>query len=316
MLTKQDVLAAIRAELAGSRSRSAGAAFEARIARVRELQRQFRQEPLGGRLVGLKKLLHWFSASAFDRQSKVIEALVDTVDQLGAEREGLVARLAAALQGGDRPSPPAPPAPAAGSTAGSSGSPSAELAARVHAAIGAEAEMLLPERVALFSLVYGTKPRTVLEIGTFRGGSALIMVQAMDASGFGELVCVDPQPRIPPAVWSAIAHRATLFEGASPGIIGQAAEAAPGGFDLALIDGDHSYEGALADAEAVLPRLAPGGRIAFHDAHFDQVERAIDDFVMRHPELRDAGLISVEANPVPGEGVWGGLRLLVLPPQR
>lgn len=310
MVTKQDVLAAIRAELAGSRTRSAGAAFQARLDRVRQLQVQFRQAPLGGRLVGIKKLFHWFTASAFDRQAKVIEALVDTVDQLGAEREGLVQRLSSAIASADRPlAAPAPPvAPAGG--------PTAELAARVAAAIGAEAEMLLPERVAMFSLIYGLKPKTVLEIGTFRGGSALIMVQAMDANGFGELFCVDPQPRIPPAVWSAIAHRATLFEGASPGIVTQVAAAVPGGFEFALIDGDHSYEGALADAEAVLPHMAPGGRMAFHDAHFDQVERAIDDFVARHPEIADAGLVSVEANPVAGEGVWGGIRLLVLPKAR
>jgi predicted O-methyltransferase YrrM len=309
VLTKQDVLAAIRAELAGSRTRSAGAAFEARIGRVRELQRQFRQEPLGGRLMGLKKLFHWFSASAFDRQAKVVEALVDAVDQLGAERESLVQRLLATLDGAERPTAAVPAEP----DSGTGESPTAELAARVAAAVGAEAEMLLPERLALFALVYGVKPRTVLEIGTFRGGSALIMVQAMDANGFGDLCCVDPQPRIPPAVWSAIVHRATLFEGASPGILGQVATAAPDGFDFALIDGDHSYEGALADAEATLPRMAKGGRIVFHDAHFDQVERAIDDFVARHPDISDAGLVSVEANPVPGEGVWGGLRLLVLP---
>lgn len=305
MVTKQDVLAAIRTELDASRSRLDGEVFDARIARLRELQRRFREEPLGGRLVGLKRLLHWFSASAFDRQAKVIEALIETVGHLGAERENLVARLSPVEAGGYRLPVATPATP--------SGGPTAELAAQLLSAIGAEAEMMLPERVALFSLVYGTKPRSVLEIGTFRGGSALIIVHAMDANGFGELICVDPQPRIPPSVWSAIAHRATLFEGSSPGILGQAAQRVPGGFDLALIDGDHSYDGALDDAEAVLPRMAPGGRIAFHDAHFDQVDRAIEDFLVRHPSLRDAGLISVEANPVAGEGVWGGLRLLLLP---
>lgn len=303
MVTKEDVLAAIRAELAGSRTQSTSSAFAARMARLRQLQRQFREEPLGGRLLGVKKLVHWFTASAFDRQAKVIDTLIDTMDHLAIERERIVSRLSLALLPPGTPLP-APPGPAAA------------LAAHVSAAIGAEAEMLLPERVAMFSLIYGLKPKTVLEIGTFRGGSALIMVQAMDANGFGELFCVDPQPRIPPAVWSAIAHRATLFEGASPGIVTQVAAAVPGGFDFALIDGDHSYEGALADAEAVLPHMAPGGRMAFHDAHFDQVEKAIDDFATRHPEIADAGLVSVEANPVAGEGVWGGIRLLVLPKAR
>ena len=36
--------------------------------------------------------------------------------------------------------------------------------------------------------------------------------------------------------------------------------------DLAFIDGDHSYEGCLADIEAWRPHLAPGGRMLGHDA--------------------------------------------------
>jgi hypothetical protein len=39
----------------------------------------------------------------------------------------------------------------------------------------------------------------------------------------------------------------------------------PGCFDLGFLDGDHSYEGALADFQAVGPRIIPGGILAFHD---------------------------------------------------
>lgn len=35
--------------------------------------------------------------------------------------------------------------------------------------------------------------------------------------------------------------------------------------DLLFIDGDHSYAGALADAQLWTPKLAVGGRVIFHD---------------------------------------------------
>lgn len=36
-------------------------------------------------------------------------------------------------------------------------------------------------------------------------------------------------------------------------------------FDLALVDGDHTEEGAEADLHAVLPHCAPGGAVVFDD---------------------------------------------------
>ena len=38
-------------------------------------------------------------------------------------------------------------------------------------------------------------------------------------------------------------------------------------FDLALIDGDHSEVGVRQDALMVMPHIAPGGLLAFHDTH-------------------------------------------------
>jgi len=65
----------------------------ARTARVRDLLTALRAEPVGGRFLRFKRFVYRFTASAFDRQTKVQEALLDAVDHL--ERE--VTRLATAV---------------------------------------------------------------------------------------------------------------------------------------------------------------------------------------------------------------------------
>jgi MMP 1-O-methyltransferase len=44
-----------------------------------------------------------------------------------------------------------------------------------------------------------------------------------------------------------------------------AARAVQGDVELLFVDGDHSFEGALADARTWLPRLVHGGTVMFHD---------------------------------------------------
>lgn len=55
--------------------------------------RSFRQEPLGGRLLPLKRVLYWFVASAFDRQTKILEALEVALRQERARADALERRL-------------------------------------------------------------------------------------------------------------------------------------------------------------------------------------------------------------------------------
>lgn len=53
-------------------------------------------------------------------------------------------------------------------------------------------------------------------------------------------------------------------------------------FDLVLVDGDHSFEGGMADLVNVWPLVKPGGAVVFHDithpAHLD-LRRCFDEFV-------------------------------------
>lgn len=95
-ITVDGVVAEIERELRGEGPPPAAVpgASGPDLARVRELQSRFRAEPIGGRLAGLKRIVHWFVASAFDRQGKVIESLLEELAASEAARERLERRLA------------------------------------------------------------------------------------------------------------------------------------------------------------------------------------------------------------------------------
>jgi predicted O-methyltransferase YrrM len=188
---------------------------------------------------------------------------------------------------------------------------------RFHVIHTAPVWMTMSERVLMYALVAGLQPERILEIGTYQGGSTMIMCAALDDLGSsGRIVCVDPDPRIEPENLKTFQHRATLVAEPSPEALTRASEIAGGGFEFALIDGDHSYEGVVRDIEATLPTLADEAHIVFHDAHFSLVRTAIDEAVRgSNGQLDDAGLVSAGSTPAPPEPdgtpvEWGGLRLL------
>jgi predicted O-methyltransferase YrrM len=187
------------------------------------------------------------------------------------------------------------------------------LPQRFHIVYSAPVLLTMHERVALYGLVAGLQPARILEIGTFKGGSTLIMCAALDDLDRGRIVCVDPEPRIAQEDWDAVSHRASLVAAASPEALERAAELAGVGFDFAFIDGDHTRAGVARDIEATLPTLADEAHLLFHDANFSEVRDGIDDCIASEGgRLSDAGLISVERAPDPetGDMVWAGLRLL------
>jgi predicted O-methyltransferase YrrM len=185
---------------------------------------------------------------------------------------------------------------------------------RLHVLHSAPAWLSNEERVVLYGLVGGIRPERVLEVGTFQGGSTLIMCAALDDLDAGAITCVDPNPRIAPETWAAIEHRATVVTGPSPEALAEAREVAGGPFDLAFIDGDHSHEGVVRDFEGTLPLLADEAHLLFHDARWRDVRSGIDAVVRAHPgRLHDAGLVSTAMSIVEQDGdrqEWGGIRLV------
>lgn len=196
------------------------------------------------------------------------------------------------------------------------------LPQRFHVVHSAPVWMSYPERVIVYSLIAGLAPERILEIGTFKGGSTLIMCAALDDLDTNQespadrrIVCVDPNPRVAPEDWEAVSHRATMVAAPSPEALTEAASVAGRGFDFALIDGDHTYDGVVRDIEATIPTLADEAHVIFHDAHYYEVRDGIDDEIKRHEgAFEDAGMLStastLEPNGNGGHDRWGGIRML------
>ncbi|HSJ59170.1 MAG TPA: class I SAM-dependent methyltransferase, partial [Anaerolineae bacterium] len=145
--------------------------------------------------------------------------------------------------------------------------------------------MTRAERLLLYTLAFCLRPRRYLEIGTYQGGSALLVSSALQSLGSdGRIYCVEPRPAIAPEHWRLLEARTTLVKGYSPAILPEAVRLAGGRFDLALVDGDHTHEGVLADAGGLLPCVQHGGYLLFHDSFHPDVARAIDEFVEAHPD--------------------------------
>lgn len=165
----------------------------------------------------------------------------------------------------------------------------------------APAQLLLSERLMLYSFVRGLQPKRVLEIGTAQGGATMIIKQALTDAGCYSTSITMIDPQIAPntmtdATRNFLFHAdvpmqwdvpCNLIEGYSP----DALEGLEGVFDLIIVDGDHSYEGVRKDLEALVPYLAADGYLLAHDAHYGEISRAIDE-VLALGLYHDAGLIS------------------------
>jgi MMP 1-O-methyltransferase len=124
--------------------------------------------------------------------------------------------------------------------------------------------------------------RRAVEVGVYEGSSALVLCRALETGS--ELHLVDPfgaHPDALPAGWGATewatrraVARATRSRG--PHVhwhIALSADVAARWseeVDLVFIDGDHSEAGCALDWERWHGFVAPGGRVAFHDARADQ----------------------------------------------
>ena len=182
---------------------------------------------------------------------------------------------------------------------------------------GGLAHMSQRERLCLYSLVYGLAPRYALEIGSYTGGSAMIISGALDDVGLGgRLMCIEPNgAAIDARARSTIAHHGVFGVGFFPDDVPETFDGRPtdGLFEFCFYDADHT-EDFVARTLALVPRyLAPGGFIVSHDSYNAAQARDIDTAV-RTAGLIDCGMITRCANDVaePGQ-LYGGMRLLKKP---
>ncbi|HEY0017191.1 MAG TPA: class I SAM-dependent methyltransferase [Longimicrobium sp.] len=150
----------------------------------------------------------------------------------------------------------------------------ARRAIREHAALQRTWEL-----AALVAMVRRQRPRTVLEIGTHRGGT--LFCWAAVAAPDARLVSVD-LPNEREGIGTTDQDRARFAEFLRPGQTLECLRAnsqlpetrdrvvaALGGrpVDFLWIDADHRLPGATLDWELYRPLVRPGGLIGFHDIH-------------------------------------------------
>ena len=150
----------------------------------------------------------------------------------------------------------------------------------------AEFIRLCPWEVEYLFSVAAQARTGILETGRFNGGSLFVMACA--APDGVPIYSIDKKPRD----HAFLRERLDRF---CPGktidlIVGDSQRAKYpqiGEIDLLFIDGDHRYEGCLADITNWYAHLVPGGHLVFHDAYEGTygVQRAITDFMRDHPEL-------------------------------
>ncbi|HET9784696.1 MAG TPA: class I SAM-dependent methyltransferase [Terriglobales bacterium] len=141
------------------------------------------------------------------------------------------------------------------------------------------------------------KPEVMVEIGSFKGKSAVALATLVQQRRLPPLVSIDPHTA--PSVTDPGLPEASSFEAftaalAAAGVSEQvevhrqrSQEAAVGWnrpIGLLWIDGDHTWEGARSDFDLFSPFLVPGAFVALHDSlHFFEgpirvfVERMLAD---------------------------------------
>jgi predicted O-methyltransferase YrrM len=187
------------------------------------------------------------------------------------------------------------------------------MAVKARPLVEALTEMTLEERVFLYSITRAVRPERVLEIGTSQGGSALIMTNALEENGSGQVYTVDPLPRIDlkPERFRGRLH---VIQDFSPAGVDQAAALAGGPFDFVLIDGLHIHDQTAKDIAASLTHAADEAYILLHDAFHFGISEAIREAVERETRLYDCGYVCRTPRAVGTTATHAGFRLLRLGP--
>lgn len=123
----------------------------------------------------------------------------------------------------------------------------------------------LAEKMILYREIKELKPNVVLETGTHRGLTSLYMLHALWENGFGRLYTADPFEwgakgnfRKFPELEAFVTHKQ---------IRGSLMIAEIEGIEFAFIDGFHEKVEVLEEIDALLPRLADGAVVYFHDTN-------------------------------------------------
>jgi hypothetical protein len=175
-----------------------------------------------------------------------------------------------------------------------------------------DSQMSFGERAALEGVLAQIRPRVAIEIGTAEGGTLRRIARY---SRHVHSIDLDHRPLagdVPPNVELHAGSSAVIL----PALLQRLAEVGEG-LDLALVDGDHSYEGVKGDLEILLSSpCTRRSAILVHDTTNAEVRAGVESVALdRYP-----GVVYYELDFVPGyvyrtgaarNSAWGGLGLIL-----
>lgn len=211
-----------------------------------------------------------------------------------------------------------------------------EFLPRVEAEAAPIEGQLTPREIRFLALLAAvpSAPGDVLEIGSFKGKSTVVLAQAARLAGTTKIVAVDPltSPAITdPSLGGKASGREDFRANLQRAGVAAAvefhqmfsttlADQWPRERKLRLlwIDGDHTYPGTHADFARFSPHLADGAIIAFHDVlrHYDGPNRVFVENVLPSPQFGAAGIVGsiawarYHAAPVRAAALIAGKRAL------
>lgn len=166
-----------------------------------------------------------------------------------------------------------------------------------------DCEMAYGEQAALVGLCELLRPRTTIEIGTYRGGSLALLATRSEHVHTFDLVS-HVEERIPNVTYHLGDSGVML-----PRVLAQL-EAV----DLVLVDGDHSRSGVRRDIQAILAaECARQTVIVCHDVANEAVRAGIRDALRgRQVAYVNLSLVPPWERASPLSDVWGGLGLIIV----
>lgn len=163
-----------------------------------------------------------------------------------------------------------------------------EQCAQMLEATGRPQESLMSSysQALLYCLVRNMRPDLVVEIGTYRAGTAEAICRALSANNAGVLRTVDPfgaqtVPKIVGAWPLRLRDRIRFHPMSSMDFFTELTGRGQRS-DIVLVDGNHDYEFALFDIEAAARIISPGGFVFVDNISQAGPYLAAQDFLSRH----------------------------------
>ncbi|HXS76407.1 MAG TPA: class I SAM-dependent methyltransferase [Terracidiphilus sp.] len=171
---------------------------------------------------------------------------------------------------------------------------------------------LLENEARFLGMMAACAPRNgvIVEIGSFKGKSAVMLGKLAERYGLGPIVAIDPhnfnnaelkEHRSSPGATSYDEFLKNIESaGVSPFVEAHrefstdVAKSWNRPIRLLWIDGDHSYRGAKGDLDAFVPHMVRGGFVALHDAlhEFSGPIRVFVEDILRSGRFGAAGFVN------------------------